>query len=207
MSMEQKRKLYGLVLAGGRSVRMGEDKSLMDWHGKPQRLHMADLLMHFCSDVYISCRQDQASGIPAPYKTLTDSVDSGGPIAGILSAFSAFPDAAWLVVACDLPLLDREALQQLVQSADLSMLATVFRSPVDGMPEPLIAIWEPGAAAGLRAHLENGLKCPRKFLINNSGLVLMIDNHRPESLLNANTPADKERVALLLHNNGLESSC
>ncbi|MBX2907045.1 MAG: NTP transferase domain-containing protein [Taibaiella sp.] len=197
--MEQKRKLYGLVLAGGKSVRMGEDKSLISWHGKPQRLHMADLLMPLCSDVFISCRHGQDLGVPAPYKTLIDSIDAGGPIAGILSAFSAFPDVAWLVVACDLPLLDGEVLQELVRSADTSMLATVFRSPADGMPEPLIAIWEPGAAAGLRAHLENGFKCPRKFLINNSDLVLIIDNQKPESLLNANTPADRNRVLQLLH--------
>ena len=51
--------LYGLVLAGGRSTRMGQDKSLISYHGKAQREYMADLLGQWCSRTFISCRGDQ----------------------------------------------------------------------------------------------------------------------------------------------------
>jgi len=190
--------LYGLVLAGGRSVRMGEDKGGIAWHGKPQRYYMADVLASLCEDVYISCRPDQESTINAPYKPLVDSVDAGGPIAGILSAFARFPGTAWLVVACDLPLLTTEVLKDLLQHRKPFLHATAFRSPGDGMPEPLIAIWEPSSYPFLQQHLSGGGKCPRKFLINNYNTVFIFDNQAPQSLLNANTPEDKKTVNLLL---------
>ena len=190
--------LYGLVLAGGRSVRMGEDKGGITWHGKPQRYYMADVLAEICEDVYISCRPDQESQINAPYKPLVDSVEAGGPVAGILSAFARFPHVAWLVVACDLPLLTVEVLKDLVQHRKPLLHATAFRSPTDGMPEPLIAIWEPSGYPFLQAHLSAGGKCPRKFLINNYNAVFIFDNQTPQSLLNANTQEEKKFVNLLL---------
>jgi len=190
--------LYGLVLAGGRSVRMGEDKGSISWHGKPQKYYMADILADICDDVYISCRADQESTINAPYKALVDSVDAGGPIAGILSAFARFPHVAWLVVACDLPLLTLEVLKELVQHRNPLLHATAFRSPSDGLPEPLIAIWEPSVYPFLKVHLSSGGKCPRKFLINNYDSVLIFDNQSPQSLLNANTQEEKKIVSLLL---------
>ncbi len=186
--------LYGLVLAGGRSLRMGEDKGNIAWHGKPQRLYVADVLAGLCADVYISCREEQESEIPFPYKSLKDTVAAGGPVAGILSAFARFPDVAWLVVACDLPLLDTDTLQDLVHQRAPEMKATVYRSPADGLPEPLIAIWEPSSYPLLVDHLNAGLKCPRKFLINNSSGILLVDSHNPDALMNANTPADKENA-------------
>ena len=55
--------LNGLVLAGGKSVRMGYDKSSIQWHGKEQRYYMADLLKQICKDVFISCRKKQKDEI------------------------------------------------------------------------------------------------------------------------------------------------
>ena len=60
--------LNGLVLAGGKSVRMGFDKTLIEWHGKEQRDFMADTLKGICNDVFISCRADQQQEI-TNYKT------------------------------------------------------------------------------------------------------------------------------------------
>ncbi|MDQ6610064.1 MAG: NTP transferase domain-containing protein, partial [Bacteroidota bacterium] len=67
--------LNGLVLAGGRSVRMKQDKGLLHWHGKEQRYYMADLLQQCCAEVFISCRQEQAQNISEKYKVITDDYD------------------------------------------------------------------------------------------------------------------------------------
>ena len=55
--------LNGLVLAGGKSLRMGYDKSSIEWHGKEQRYYMADLLKQYCDEVFISCRADQQNEV------------------------------------------------------------------------------------------------------------------------------------------------
>lgn len=186
--------IYGLVLAGGMSTRMGQDKSLMQWHGKEQHYHMADLLQDFCDEVFISCRQEQQ--ISAGYKSIVDSVDGKGPIVGILSAMELHPDTAWLVVACDLPLIDRETLQYLLDNRDATKVATTYKSPYDGLPEPLITIWEPSAKAVLEDFRTRGYNCPRKALINSDSMVLHALNE--DALINTNTPEDAARAREIL---------
>jgi molybdopterin-guanine dinucleotide biosynthesis protein A len=193
--------LYGLVLAGGKSVRMGHDKSIMQWHGKEQRYYMVDLLASVCESVFISCRAEQQNEIDSKYKTLIDNYQGAGPLIGILSAFKAYPNVAWLVAACDLPLLDLAALQYLIQNRDTSAIATTFQSPHDGLPEPLITIWEPSSFERLQAHITDGYTCPRKALIRNEANVKMLTAPNPEALINANTPEDAQRVNEILGTN------
>lgn len=189
-------KINGLVLAGGKSVRMGKAKDLLQWHGKEQRYFAADLLTPFCDEVFISCRQDQLENFDPSYKALTDTFLNMGPFGGILSALRSQRDKAWLVVACDLPLLDPKSLEFLVQSRDSEKAATTYESPFDGLPEPLITIWEPKSYPLLLNFLGIGNTCPRKVLINSDTLILKPDN--PDALMNVNTPEDAEKAQRIL---------
>ena len=184
----------GLVLAGGKSTRMGHDKSIIKWHEQEQRYHMSDILRPLCHEVYISCRPEQQGEIDAAYKTLPDAYTAAGPYGAILSALQAQPDTAWLITACDLPLLDTETLKYLLQHRDATRIATTFESPFDGLPEPLVTIWEPRSFPVLLAFLSEGYKCPRKVLIRNSEQVKMIKAPNADALLNANTPEDAQKA-------------
>ncbi len=194
--------LYGLVLAGGKSVRMGNDKSTINWHGKEQRYYMADLLGQLCEDVFISCREEQASEIDTNYKTIPDTYTDLGPYGAILSAFKTNPGASWLVVACDLPLLDTETLQYLIANRDISKIATTFESPYDTLPEPLITIWEPEAYDILLSYLPEGFRCPRKALNRNIDNVKIIKASNADALMNTNTPEDAEKVKQIVAHAG-----
>ncbi|MEL6655368.1 MAG: NTP transferase domain-containing protein [Bacteroidota bacterium] len=182
--------LYGLVLAGGKSQRMGEDKGLIDYHGLPQREYLAQQLAGVCQKVFYSLRPDQEA--PASGEVIRDSIIGLGPFGAILSAFREYPDAAWLVVACDLPLLDREGLQTLAQKRNPSKLATAFHNPATGRPDPLVTIWEPRAYTVLLQFLAQGYSCPRKVLINSAVEVLQPEN--AQILLNANSPEERKQV-------------
>jgi len=188
--------LNGLVLAGGKSLRMGYDKSSIEWHGKEQRYYMADLLKQYCDEIFISCRADQQNEVDSHYKTLPDTFVDLGPYGAILSAFREKPDAAWLVVACDLPLLDIETLQYLVAYRNPSAVATTFESPFDGLPEPLITIWEPKAYPVLLSFLSQGYTCPRKALRNNDVHIIKAEN--ADALMNVNTQDELEKVKNIL---------
>jgi molybdopterin-guanine dinucleotide biosynthesis protein A len=124
--------LYGLVLAGGESVRMRRDKALLAYHGKPQAVHAFELLAARCRRVFLSCRPGQAErpGLEALPKLL-DANGCPGPLAGILTALEAHPGAAWLVAACDLPFLDAAAVDALIAGRDPSRLATAFAGPLE----------------------------------------------------------------------------
>lgn len=194
--------VYGLVLAGGESRRMGQDKGLLNYHGKPQREYAADLLSGICEKTFISGRAEQQ--IETAYPIVTDTFLNLGPTGAILSAFREYPNAAWLVVACDLPLLDEATLQQLVQNRNPSKIATAFQSATESFPEPLIAIWEPKAYPVLLQFLGQGYSCPRKVLINSDIELLQAEN--PAALQNVNEPAEMEEVKKWLTPLGLNSN-
>lgn len=189
-------KLNGLVLAGGKSRRMGNPKDKINWHGKEQRYFAADLLAPFCDEVFISCRQDQLENFDPNYNALTDTFLNMGPFGGILSALRSQRDKAWLVVACDLPLLDEKSLEFLIENRNIEKAATTYESPFDGLPEPLITIWEPKSYPLLLNFLGSGINCPRKVLINSDTLILKPGN--PDSLMNVNTPEDMAKAQEIL---------
>jgi molybdopterin-guanine dinucleotide biosynthesis protein A len=188
--------LNGLVLAGGKSMRMGFDKSSISWHGKEQHYYMADVLKEICEDVFISCREEQRNEMNNSHKTLSDTFTGLGPYGAILSAFREQPDAAWFVTACDLPLLDKDELRHLIQHRNPSAIATTYESPFDGLPEPLITIWEPKAYPILLSFLAQGYSCPRKVLRNN--YVHVIKPTNADALMNVNTPEEMEKVKNIL---------
>jgi len=193
--------IMGLVLAGGRSRRMGRDKATLLWRGQPLWRQQAGRLAAAGLPAAISVRAGQsleAGALPL----VSDSVAEAGPLAGFLSAWERFPGHALLAVACDLPLLDAETLRFLVEHRDANKTATAFRSAHDGLPEPLCAIWEPVACVRLEQSLRENRPCPRKALIHEGEAVRLLDLPRPLALENANTPEEWERLAAIDHAEG-----
>ena len=184
--------LYGLVLAGGRSTRMGTDKAaLIHPDGRSLARRTYDLLAGAgCVDVVLSLRHDQE--IPVGFSDLPDlaiirdPIDStGGPLVGIVAAMSLHPGADWLVLACDLPRLDVATLSHLVASKHPDELFLSYRSEFDGLPEPLCALY---ASAALPLLRNTEFRCTRKVLLRNE--CRLLDPLGPRALDNANTPDD-----------------
>lgn len=183
--------LYGLVLTGGMSTRMNMDKGALAYHGRSQVGHCYDLLKSFCDSVFVSLRAEQAQAqVYRGFPQIHDRFLGFGPMGGILSAQKEHPEAAWLVLACDLPYVTPEVLNNLVLQRDPFKLATAYVSANDGFPEPLCAIYEPKSVFRLMQFLALGYHCPRKVLINSNPCLLELgDRH---ALDNVNTPAERE---------------
>jgi len=195
-------KLNGLVLIGGRSQRMGSPKEKIQWHGKEQRYYLLDLLQPYCETVYISCRVEQAREmadsleLEQSYKLLPDNYPNIGPIGGILTALDLLPEQAWLVLACDLPLIDSAAIAYLIQHRDPLKIATAFTNPQDMLPEPLFAIWEPSSYPILKQQIAQNRLSPRQVLIQQQ--VALIDSADARTLINVNTVAEVSRVKAII---------
>jgi molybdopterin-guanine dinucleotide biosynthesis protein A len=172
---------------------MQADKAALTYQGRPQLERAVELLSRHVAPVFVSVRSGQAvDPARAHHPLIIDTVAGEGPIVGILSAFAQHPEAAWLVVACDLPFLSDAALAQLIGARDPAAFATAYRSAHDGLPEPLCAIWEPRALQALAAYHAEGRRCPRKFLIRSAAtLVEPVD---PGALDNINTPEEYARA-------------
>jgi len=175
-----------IILAGGRGSRMG-GISKADLVVGGERL--LDGVLRAASS---AARIVVVGDTPVPPGVLVTREDppGTGPAAGLVAGLAAITDPSpWtLVLACDLPFLDAGTLQHLIARRDPTRIATAFRSSHDGLPEPLCAIYEPAALAGLEAFVAGGRNCPRKFLIQSGALLL--DQPRAEALDNVNTPTE-----------------
>ena len=181
--------LFGLVLAGGRSRRMQTDKAALRYGRRPQLEVAFDLVSAVTDDAFISVRADQAQDpFRARFPQVIDGPVGAGPIAGIVAAQARHPEAAWLVLACDLPYLDSATLDQLLAGRDSTRIATAFRSAGDRLPEPLCAIYEPASREPILGYIAGGGACPRKFLLTREPCLLDAANAR--ALGNANTPQE-----------------
>ncbi|WP_246193166.1 NTP transferase domain-containing protein [Pseudoxanthomonas yeongjuensis] len=185
--------LHGLVLAGGDSLRMGEDKALLDAGGEPQLQATLRLLQKHARPCFVSLRAGQRSEpLRSGMRQIIDGLEGVGPAAGLLAARAAYPQAAWLVVACDLPLLNDAALEALIRARDGRHAAIGYRSGHDDLPEPLCTLWEPAALGRLEQQVRAGRNGLRDTLLQVDMLLLPTP---PDAVLdNANTPQERERL-------------
>ncbi len=181
--------IFGLVLAGGQSRRMGRDKALLVRDGRSQLDFVATLLEAVTNRVFVSTRQDQKNDAErSRFARIFDRYDDIGPVAGILSAMDTHPEVSWLVVACDLPNIDQPTLEYLLEHRSSEQPFTAFRSSYDDLPEPLCALYRAGSDAIVRQFVDDGIVCPRKILIRSD--TCLLEQPNPAALDNINTPDD-----------------
>jgi molybdopterin-guanine dinucleotide biosynthesis protein A len=188
--------IYGLVLTGGKSIRMKKDKAALQFHRKPQVEHVYELLSGFCEKVFVSQRKEQKISKNFPHIHDLKKFSSKGPLSGILSAMAKYPKAAWLVLACDLPFVDKETLKHLLRYRNNKKIATAYRSRFNDLPEPLCALYEPQAQKRLLSFFNKGITCPRKILINSKPRLLILKNRK--ALDNVNTPEEYRKAKALI---------
>lgn len=119
--------ITGVILAGGRSSRMGEDKGLIEINGKPLFEHIAERLRPQVGDILISCNRN-TERYGRNFQTVPDiTQDFSGPLAGMLAALSVSKTKWVLFVPCDVPafptnlaeaFLENTAGQQAVYACD-----------------------------------------------------------------------------------------
>ena len=148
-------------------------------------------MSEICQKTFFSCRPEQVLELQK-FNIIPDTFDDLGAFGGILSAFRKHPNATWFVVACDLPLVDKLALEELTNKRQKSAIATAFYNPVTKFPEPLITIWESKSYPILLQFLAQGYACPRKVLINSN--IELVTTSRPQVLKNVNRPEEYQEV-------------
>jgi len=185
--------LFGLVLSGGKSTRMGRDKGTIEYHGMPQREYLFEMLQSVCDQTFLSIRAEQQGGIGEAWQTIVDMDRYRGPLNGLLSAHEKYPEVAWLVLACDLPLITVGAIRQLISARRPEKDATAMATKSSGLPEPLVAIWEAGGLVKAKKYLEGSdSSCPRKFLLNSDTALVYPEDD--QLLCNANSLAEYREV-------------
>lgn len=158
--------LSGLVLCGGKSVRMGRDKAFIVYHKQPQYAHVAELMSTFCNQVFISCNQEQKTRIDQYYHTIIDSAtfENSGPLSGVLTAFETVKETAFMVIGCDYPYFTINDMLALTDAREPGVDVVCYQNPDSGFEEPLLAIYEQQCAPLLLRYYQEGNTSLRHFL-------------------------------------------
>jgi len=179
--------INGLVLTGGKSTRMGKDKSLISYHGKPHREYLFELLKEFCSNVYTSCNAEQ--NVPDHLNPLVDQYQIGGPLNGILTGLAQGGESACIAIAVDMPNVDRATIKRLLDERDMTKVATCFITTQTNQLEPLLALWEYKAFSLIMDFVKTGNLSPKAFLELHPIKKIKADNSK--IFLNINYPNEE----------------
>lgn len=187
--------LYGLVLCGGKSTRMRQDKATLRYHGRIQVAHAFELLCTCCEKVFLSSRKEQAH-LYGQFPQIHDTYQDVGPLSGILSAMTTFPGVAWFVLANDMPYVDVKTIRTLIRRRDPEKEAVAYQNPQGHFPEPLCAIYEPN----LQVQLLKSLKLERYSLrrILESADIRLVFPPNDFALFNVNSPEDYKQAVEFL---------
>ncbi len=102
----------GIILAGGQSKRMKQDKGLVMYKGKRLVEYAIDLLTPFCENIIISANNPKYSDFG--FSVITDEKKNIGPAGGLLSSLSKSQHRYSIIVSCDMPHLNSEAVKLLI---------------------------------------------------------------------------------------------
>ena len=181
--------IYGLVLAGGVSSRMGENKAELIYHDRPQWAYCAQLIGPYCREVYFSVNESvQMQDVSQDY-LVYDSMSDRGPASGILAAMQRYPEAAWMIMPVDMPGVDRALINRLFRQRDPSANATCLSR--GGKVEPLLGVWEPGMAAELQSYLDRGKSSLPQFLADRNVHQIELNDLHAHKLDSVDTPEER----------------
>lgn len=136
--------ILGVVLCGGKSVRMKRDKAFITYHTLPQYAYVANQLHNLCQNTVVSCNQSQLEKIADTHLAVTDNAGlmDIGPMRGLLSIFDAYPTFNYLVIGCDYPYLTLHDLEQLVTAKSDMDDVVCFGNNQNSFKEPTLALYD-----------------------------------------------------------------
>ncbi|MEI7526218.1 MAG: molybdenum cofactor guanylyltransferase [Mariniphaga sp.] len=183
-------KITGIVLAGGRSSRMGEDKSLMRLNGKTLIEYSIDALRPICEKVIISSNNPNYDFTGC--EVWPDELPDQAPIIGIYSCLKRSETELNIILSCDIPLMSASMIGFLLaKSADYDITVPVHDN---GQIEPLCGVYKKSSLEILKEFIESGNfrlnDCIRLASYQFIPVDAQIPCNTPNLFLNINTPSD-----------------
>ena len=174
--------LTGVVLAGGRSSRMGSDKALLRVGGRRLIDLAVDALTPLCGEVLVAAGPRVVADLTV--RQIHDAGDRG-PLAGIVAALGEVSTDLAVVVAVDMPAVDVTLLADLARrwNGEPAVMPSA-----GGRLQPLHAVYATAALARLQDCLQAGIRSPARALVDLGALIVDVDDDA--FARNLNLPSD-----------------
>lgn len=183
--------LSAIILAGGRSSRMGEDKALLPIQGVPLLHLVYDVASTLCDVVYVVTPWSERyqNFLPTSCHFVTETSPLQGPLAGFAQGLAEVKTDWVLLLACDLPRLRVEVLRDWVAELNLVGKEAIALLPHHARGwEPLCGFYRRECLDLIEDFIKQGGKSFQKWLALHPVQVLSLPN--TQMLFNCNTQDD-----------------
>jgi len=194
----EKEKVSGIIVAGGRSSRIGVDKALLKVGGSTMIERIITVLQQVAGHVLISAGNGKYSF--TGYSHVEDKFADIGPIGGIYSALKASSTPINIVVSCDLPFLSVDLLDYLLKNA----LENELIIPIhNNFYEPLCAVYNVSLLPVIEQQINEGDYKLINLITKTDSKLLPITSdlpfYKPNVFNNINSIADYEQLKTMIN--------
>jgi molybdopterin-guanine dinucleotide biosynthesis protein A len=188
--MNTSKNITGVILAGGKSSRMGTDKGFLKLNGKLFIEHIIAALTPFVSEIIIVSNHPEYDNFKL--KRVPDFVENAGPLAGVYSGLLASKTENNLVLSCDIPLINSEILAELVRQID--DVSEIIQIESNGKTMPLISVYNKSCETVFSSLLNQGERRLR-FAVNQCKVKnILLNKEQEKRVSNINTPEQLKEI-------------
>ncbi len=187
--------IAGVVLAGGRSTRMGAEKALLPLAGRPLVAHVVERLRPQVAELFINANGEAARFHDFDCAVVADEggADPAGPLRGVGAAIAHARRRGFSLLAtapCDAPFLPRDLVARLAAAMASSGASVAVAASPRGI-EPMFALWREYATSEIAAELARGDASPRRVMARlGAARVFFAPGEGDDPFANLNGPED-----------------
>jgi len=188
--MINKKDITGIILAGGKSSRMGTDKGFLKLNSKPFIQYSIEALQPLVSEIIIVSNNIEYDSLGL--KRVNDIINNAGPVAGIYSGLEASKTEFNLVLSCDIPLISTEVLKKLIDAIDET--SEIIQIENNKKTMPLIALYKKHVKDAFKALLQQDERRLRIAIKSCKSKNIILEKEHQFSTMNINT---KEELKII----------
>ena len=188
--MKTKNHITGIILAGGKSSRMGTDKGFVMYKNKSFVQHIIEAIKPLVNEIIIVSNNPDYDVLKL--KRVNDLIENAGPLAGVYTGLHYSETENNLVVSCDVPLINSETLKLLIDQVDDKK--EVIQLESNGKSMPLIAMYKKQCKSVFYSLLLDGERRLRVAVNHLKVKTIKLDKEQEVFAKNINTPSELTEV-------------
>jgi len=187
--MITKENLTVILLAGGKSNRMGEDKGFLTFRGKTFCEHIIAAALPCCNELIIVANDQRYSQFG--YKVVADNYKNAGPLAGIEAGLTASESELNLILSCDNPLISTDLLKNMIENNKTGHIS-IFTNNKQIQPFP--GLYPSHLIGALSKALDKGNNKLIQFIKDQKHQQLTLPDSFKHQIININHKTDYKKL-------------
>ena len=182
--MDIQKHITGIIIAGGKSSRMGTDKGFLEFKGKPFISYSIDALSPYVDDIIIVSNDYKYDVFNL--KRVNDCIENAGPLAAVYSGLLHSKTEDNIILSCDIPLINKGLINKIINQFDDQFDIIQVKNNSKSMP--LIAAYKKRCLSKCMQLLIDGERRLRVAVKHFKTKTIPLELHLQQCTMNVNTP-------------------